>query len=213
MQQDNEIYFYTLDNDDNDDRLTRLLSLVGKKRNTYMWASYSYKRDLRSLDVALKRINWSKVFIESTKFYHMSFKKASLLNVTIPEGLSMHPLSKEDLEYAYSLYPYQDEITLNFFKMIHKFNKNLGIYDHNDDLLAWCLLHQPNTFTAFQVRSDRQRLGLGSLLLRHMIKLVSKEGKDAIAIIVDGNEASTKLFLKEGFECIDEVFNIKIMPN
>lgn len=64
-----------------------------------------------------------------------------------------------------------------------------------------------------QVRPDRQRTGLGSLLLRAMANLLAVEGRDSIAIIVNGNEASTQLFLKEGFECIDEVFNIKIEPS
>lgn len=45
-----------------------------------------------------------------------------------------------------------------------------------------------------------------------MSKSLANEGKDSFAIIVNGNESSTQLFLKIGFECIDEVFNIKIAP-
>lgn len=130
----------------------------------------------------------------------------------IPEKFSIHSLSTQDMEYAHSQYPYCHDVHLSFFKMLHKFNKNLGIYNQNGELLAWCLLHQPNAFTALQVRTDRQRTGLGSLLLRNMAKSLASEGKDSFAIIVDGNQASTNLFQKVGFECIDEVFNIKIEP-
>lgn len=178
-----------------------------------MWTNYTYKRHLKSLNVALERMNWCETFIESTKFYHMSVQKALLLDVSIPEGLTIRALSPQNLEYAHSQYPYRHDVPLTFFQMLHKFNKNLGIYDKNGELLAWCLLHQPNAFTALQVRPDRQRTGLGSLLLRAMANLLAVEGRDSIAIIVNGNEASTQLFLKEGFECIDEVFNIKIEPS
>lgn len=177
-----------------------------------MWTAYTYKRHLPSLNKALERMSWHQTFVEPTKFYHISYQKASLLDVTIPEGLSIRPLAPQDLEYAHSQYPYRDEVRLPFFQMLHKFNKNLGIYDHNNDLLAWCLLHQPNAFTALQVRPNRRRTGLGSTLLRIMSKSLADERKDSFAIIVDGNEASTNLFQKEGFDCIDEVFNIRIEP-
>lgn len=209
LQQDNDLYFYSLENGETDGRLARLLYLLRHKRS-WMWTNYTYKRHLPSLYAALAQMSWHQTFFEPTKFYHMPYQKAAKLDVTLPEGLSIRPLSPQDLEYAHSEYPHRHEILLPFFKMIHRFNKNLAIYDRNDKILAWCLLHLPNTFTGLQVRRNRRRSGLGRVILRNLAKTLADAKKDSIAIVVDGNMSSAKLFQKEGFECIDEVFNIKI---
>uniref|UniRef100_A0A336MHI2 CSON001610 protein n=2 Tax=Culicoides sonorensis TaxID=179676 RepID=A0A336MHI2_CULSO len=209
--QDNDLFFYSLENGDKK-KLARLLELVIGTRD-FFWTNYTYKRDLQTLDKVVELKSWTKTFVESTKFYFMPREKALSLDtsLSIPENFSVKPLSNKDLEFAHSLYPYRDEVTLQFFQMLHKFNKNLGLYK-SDNLLSWCLLHQPNSFTALQTHDTFQRKGFGTIVLRNLAKSLATEGKDSFAIIVDGNEKSSQLFTKEGFDCIDEVYNIKIEP-
>ena len=94
-----------------------------------------------------------------------------------------------------------------------KFNPNFGAFDKEDKLQAWCFQYQSGSLTGLQVLDDgKKRRGLGSIMVKTMSKKLAEKQYDTFGCIVDGNDASLKLFKKLGFECIDQVYWIGIEP-
>lgn len=197
---------YTLN--DNFEKLVTLLSFL--PRNHEYFGSCIYERHLPVIKKVISRIpDWELKFEDLTHLHHISKDQAAAFEVHIPDGISLKPMfSDEHVNTIDSVYPFKTEgVTAKAFKTLMTFNINLGAFDTDDKLLAWCLVYQSGTLNALQVLDDGQkRKGLGSLLVKAMAMKLLEKGSDTFGLIVDGNISSLNLFNKLGFNIIDRVY-------
>ncbi|XP_063702947.1 uncharacterized protein LOC134832746 [Culicoides brevitarsis] len=202
----NSIFFYSL-NEDNE-RLISLLSLLPADRE--FLACSVYQRHLSVIPTIVPRFsNWEQKFTLMTFFHRLPKEKALAMEIDIPEGISVKPMSSDDhIATVDSVYPHRTEnVTAQGFKRLLKFNLNLGAFDAEENLLAWCFRYQTGTLSALQVlHGGQMRQGLGSLIVKSMAKKLAEEGFDTLACVTEGNIPSMKLFEKLGFEIIDKVY-------
>lgn len=144
-----------------------------------------------------------------THLHYIPKERAAAYEVDTPDGISVKPMySDEHVSTVDSVYPFKTEgVTAKHFKTLMTFNINLGAFDADDKLLAWCFVYQSGVLNALQVLDDGQkRKGLGGLLVKAMAKKMMENGWDTFGCIVDGNVPSLNLFKKLGFNIIDRVY-------
>lgn len=56
-----------------------------------------------------------------------------------PPGISLAPLREEHAEKINSLWPNRHDGSLQFIKLIIELSPNIGAFDSNGKLVAWCL--------------------------------------------------------------------------
>ncbi|XP_063697440.1 uncharacterized protein LOC134828395 [Culicoides brevitarsis] len=203
---ENSVFFYTLNEDLS--KLVNLLSLL-PRNNDYLGACV-YARHFPVVEKLVSLIpEWEHKFSTKTFLHHIPRERGAAYDLEIPEGITIKPMhSDEHAATVDSVYPFRTEgKTVHHFKKLMKFNTNLGAFDAEDKLVAWCLVYQSGVLNALQVLDDgRKRRGLGSLMVKAMAKTMAEQGYDTFGCIVDGNVPSFNLFKKLGFDNIGEVY-------
>jgi N-acetylglutamate synthase-like GNAT family acetyltransferase len=90
-------------------------------------------------------------------------------------------------------------------------NTNVGLFNENDELVAWCLKLDFGSLAALQVDANHLRKGYGETVTKAICKKIAEEcNVDISSNIVHANIKSKNLFAKLGFNEIDNNFWIGV---
>lgn len=84
--------------------------------------------------------------------------------------------------------------------------------DAADALCGWVLRYEDGALGMLHVEPHARRLGLGRALVRRAAADIAATGKPCFAYIVDGNEASERLFAREGWTRAADVMWVGFGP-
>lgn len=212
LQDETMVYFYSLS--DHPD-LVELKALFEKLNPNVAYTGICiYDRFLHIFN-ELHKIGQLKTFkiIESASgtLYFYSHTKVQDLQVECPKGINLQRIfSEKDVKKAADAYPFKNDHTFHRFQLLAKFNPNFGAFNAQNELLAWCFQHESGMLTALQVLHDHQkRQGLGSTIVKFMIKELAQQNVDTLACVVDENYVSKRLFENIGFQIIDRLHLIE----
>lgn len=105
------------------------------------------------------------------------------------------------MEKINSLWHHRYEGSDKFISYSIKYHLNVGIFNEDNELVAWCLRYDSGSLGMLQVAEKERRKGYGSLVSKIMCKKIAKEfNSDVISSIVPGNVQSEKMFSKIGFK-------------
>lgn len=124
----------------------------------------------------------------------------------------MKPLSVDDVETVDDEWPNKHIGSRFFVKRLIEWNPNIGAFDQNNELMAWCLRLQAGPLGALQVRKKYMRRGFGSLVALAMCKILANSDMDTFALVGVQNFASQNMFVKLGFKHTDDVYWLRTFP-
>lgn len=146
----------------------------------------------------------SKLWDDTTVMMYLPKEEALKLQYNIPNGFSVRSLSISNAEKVNSHWPHASEGSVKFIEYIIAFNPTVGVYNENDELVAWCLYHDFSLFLALQTDPNHLRKGYAEIATKALAKKVAEEYQlDSVASIVHNNFKSVNLFTKIGFKQID----------
>ncbi|XP_018793092.1 PREDICTED: uncharacterized protein LOC108971461 [Bactrocera latifrons] len=143
---------------------------------------------------------------DGTAWYHIDKDKATQFALDVPEGFTLRRLDTKNAELVNSVWPHRTSNTLLFVERMITYADSVGVYDSSDNLVAWCLRLPIGSLGLLQVMESHKRLGLGSLVVCYMSKLIASKGLEVTAPVVFQNMASRSMFEKLGFKVIDNVY-------
>lgn len=110
-------------------------------------------------------------------------------------------MSDVHVDKVNSAWPHRFEGSEKFMLYSIQNHLNLGLFNENDELIAWSLMYDNGALGAVQVDENHLRKGYGSLVTKAMSKKIAGEyDLDVIGFIVATNENSLKMFAKLGFK-------------
>lgn len=115
--------------------------------------------------------------------------------------MTLKPLNPTNVEKVNSAWPHRFEGSEKFVLYSIVNHLSIGLFDENDELLAWTLMYDSGGLGMVQVVESHQRKGYGSLVSRNLSRKIAEEfDLDVMATIVETNEKSLKMFTKFGFK-------------
>ncbi|KAM8716711.1 hypothetical protein ACLKA7_003563 [Drosophila subpalustris] len=170
----------------------------------------------RYLATVLKVIRAKQLDVEfhhESDLYLLSKERALQLNIDCPEGFQLEPLSEEDAQLIDQEWPYSHEGSLYFLQRQIRLCPSMGLYDKQTrKLIAWCIRTQDSLLAALHVDSKYKRRGFGTTVVKAISRRIAALGDDVAAEIYSNNKASCSLFLKLGFQVIDQCHWINTAP-
>ncbi|CAD7092443.1 unnamed protein product [Hermetia illucens] len=182
-------------------RLVKALSLVDWSKG-YTIASIGS----RLLDLIYKFVKENNVdvnYIKGTKWFRMPQDEAAKLIVNPPDGITLRPLTAEDVVTANALWPFRRPGSLIYLQRLAKYNVSVGAFTSDGELVAWCFRIPVGSLGTLQVAESHKRKGFGSLIVRAMAKAIGETGYDVFAPVVFDNYPSLNMFEKLGFKVVD----------
>lgn len=197
--------------DETNNRLTSLLRLLDWSKGLKV---SSFRQCFRSAVITVvDELKLEREFDSETYSYFISREEAKNFDTTPPPTYSIKPMSTlEHAEKANNYWPNRHIGSLFFLKRLIDWNPNLGIFDENNVLIAWCFRLQAGPLGAVQVDEGHLKKGLGSLVTRAMAKLLADMDLDTFALVGAENTPSQKLFEKLGFKIVDHVYWLRTLP-
>lgn len=123
----------------------------------------------------------------------------------------MRPVTTENAEKINSVWPMRSEGSQNYIEYIIKYNSNVGLFDDNNELVAWCLQLDFGSLSTLQVDEKHLRKGYGSLIAKAISKKIATENDvDITSNVVFENFKSLNLFDKLGYEEVDKNYWIGV---
>lgn len=120
-----------------------------------------------------------------------------------PKNVQLKTLSTANAEKINSLWPHKYDGSEEFIEYSIKYHVNVGMFDKNDELIAWCLRYDSGSVGMLQVDKNHLRKGYGTLVTKMMCKKIAEEfDSDVTSSIVPGNEKSFNMFSKLGFKVV-----------
>lgn len=158
---------------------TILTQFVIFYRKTRPWASKSRKNDLLSVDCVV----WLKLVLR------------------LPENMRLGPLSDAHVNKINTAWPHRYDGSEKFISYSVKYHMSIGLFDVNDDLVAWSLRYENGSLGVLQVDENHLRKGYGNLIAKALSKSIAVEDDcDVTAQIVKENVKSLNMFSKLGFK-------------
>lgn len=121
-------------------------------------------------------------------------------------------MNEEDAIKAEAVWANRHSGSIFFMKRVAKWNENVGIYQKDGVLVAWCLRFQAGPLGALQVDERFKRNGYGVLACRAIAKKIGAKGEDVYGCVAEGNIPSVKTFEKVGFKIIDRAIWLRTKP-
>lgn len=122
----------------------------------------------------------------------------------VPHNLQVKSLSESHVELVNSLWAHRYNESEKFISYTIKYHVNVGIFNENDELVAWCLRYDNGSLGMLQVIKSERGKGYGTLISKFMCKKIAEEFKsDVISEIVPGNLISENMFAEIGFKKTD----------
>lgn len=183
-------------------RLKALLNLLDYSNELELFCTRDdFKTVIHEL---LEERNLETVYEQDTKCFYLSIEDALKLTVEIPKSFSLKSLNDSHVSKIYSVWPHRDVSPEDFIRYSIKYHDNIGLFDSNDDLVAWCLRYDNGSCGMLQVEENHVKKGFGSLVVKALSKkIVMNEENDVTAHIMHDNFRSIKMFEKIGFRQID----------
>ena len=147
-----------------------------------------------------------------TYLYYLPKSEAAKFEINLPDGFSMHDLSPQDTEKANEVWPNKHEGSKFFLKRLAEWNPNVGLYDKNEELLAWCFQLQAGPLGALQVDERHFKKGYGLMVVKSMARKMVLIDRDTFALVGPRNIPSQKMFEKAGFRHIDDAYWLRTLP-
>lgn len=152
-------------------------------------------------------------FDSETILYFLPRDEASKMDITPPEGITLKPMVLEDAEKADQVWPNRHEGSLFFLRRLISWNPNIGAYNQDGELAAWCFRLQAGPLGALQVDEKFKRKGLGTLVAKAMAMKLADMDQDTFALVGTQNLASRAMFEKIGFINQDYCYWLRTYPN
>ncbi|XP_070489891.1 uncharacterized protein [Chironomus tepperi] len=136
-----------------------------------------------------------------TACFHLPMAESLALEYEVPPNFHVKELTEENVEQINSIWPHRSEGSESFVSYSIKYHLNVGVYDDDNNLAAWCLRYDNGALGVLQTDPKYLRKGLGSVAVKSFSKKIAEEFQcDNIALVVHGNEKSMNLFTKLGFK-------------
>lgn len=132
------------------------------------------------------------------------------LYFSLPEGMILHDMSEDDVVFANSVWEHSDPVS--YLKRAANLNENVGLYQKDGTLVAWCFRLGGGRLGALQVKDQYRRKGYGEFVCRSITRKIGEKGEDVFACVLKQNLPSIKMFEKIGFKIIDRTYWIHTMP-
>lgn len=142
----------------------------------------------------------------TTIWHHIDQERALAFDTQPPSGITLSSLRIEDIETVNNLWPHRHPHSELFVGRLVRLSQNIGAYDNQGNLVAWCLTLPMGALGLLQVQESHKRMGLGSLMVKSMSKMNAEKGIETLAPVVEENAASRAMFRKIGFQEIDKVY-------
>ncbi|KAH8241096.1 hypothetical protein KR026_012060 [Drosophila bipectinata] len=197
------LYFNTLS--DNLDRVTRAIECLKNIEKEYIFFGFC-SRLKPVVETISKKYYTKELHIVDTIWYQVSKDLIDTFTIEAPTGITLSNLKIEDAETINEIWPHRSDKSVNFVRHLIKLNVNVGAYDNNGKLVAWCLRLPIGSLGLLQVLDTHKRLGLGSLLVKSMAIKISDLGDQVLAPVVTKNIPSRTMFEKIGFRAIDTTY-------
>ncbi|XP_037709139.1 uncharacterized protein LOC119546722 isoform X1 [Drosophila subpulchrella] len=195
------LYFNTLG--DSLDRVIRALECLDSFEKKYIFFGFSSRMKPAVDHIGRKYYSNKELLVDETIWYSASKEVIDTFCTEAPSGITLLNLTLEDAETINEIWPHRSPGSINFVRSLIKYNVNLGAYDDNGKLVAWCLRLPIGSLGLLQVLESHKGLGLGSLMVKSMAKKISALGDQVVAPVVTQNTASRSMFEKIGFQAID----------
>lgn len=202
--QDHKDYIYMNTLEDTQDRLlTALKCLDGNAQLVLSGFPLRIKKTVDNYLTSLG-INKDSSFLSTTIWHHIDMKKALEFNTDPPDGLTLAPLRMENVDLINNSWPHRHPNSELFVGRLVRYGQNVGAFDEEENLVAWCLTLPLGSLGLLQVLETHKRKGLGSLMVRAMAKQYAEKGMETMAPVVESNVASLAMFKNIGFSQIDK---------
>ncbi|XP_039482860.1 uncharacterized protein LOC120446115 [Drosophila santomea] len=200
----NHLYLNTLS--DNFDRVTKAVECLKSFGKEYLFFGFGSRLKPVVEHIGSLICNNKEPHFVETVWYTASKELVDSFTIQVPTGLTLLNLTLEDAETINENWPHRAPGSIEFVRSLIKYNINLGAYDDNGKLVAWCLRLPIGSLGLLQVLDSHKRLGLGSLMVKSMAKKISAAGDQVLAPVVTKNTASRSMFEKLGFRAIDTTY-------
>ncbi|XP_043647482.1 uncharacterized protein LOC122616187 [Drosophila teissieri] len=198
------LFFNTLS--DKLDRVTKALECLKSFEDEYIFYGFG-SRFMPVVDhIGSKYCTTKALFFVENVWYTASKELVDSFTIQVPPGITLRNVNLEDAETINEIWPHRAPGSIEFVRSLIKYNMNLGAYDDNGKLVAWCLRLPIGSLGLLQVLESHKRLGLGSLMVKSMAKKISGSGDQVLAPVVTKNTASRCMFEKLGFRAIDNTY-------
>ncbi|KAG5666206.1 hypothetical protein PVAND_017651 [Polypedilum vanderplanki] len=125
---------------------------------------------------------------------HLTLEKALELKYEIPLNSKIKELSTEYVDKINNAWPHRFEQSELFIDYSIKYHISMGLFDSNDNLIAWCLRYDNGSLGVLQVDQKHLRKGFGEIVVRAMIKKIAEFCNcDIISLVVSENVKSMNL--------------------
>lgn len=184
-------------------QLQLTLKLVDYTKNRhFVCVKNDYRNNL--LDFIANGNFEKTIWDDQTAMMFLKKEDALKLEINIPEGLQVHSLSKVNADKVNSIWPHASPGSEKFIAYCIEHNPSVGIFNEENELLAWCLFHDFGCLLALQTDPNHLRKGYEELAARAIIKKIAEDlSFDCVANVILSNVKSMNLFKKIGFYQID----------
>lgn len=138
--------------------------------------------------------------------WKISKEKAIHFTVTLPPEVHLSKLESEHMSTVNENWPYRSVYCEGFLNALVEMSGGYGLFLREDGrMVAWILKDHMGQLCVLQVVEGFTRRGYGSLLTKFLSREIAEEGHDPMGTVLEGNEASEKMFEKLGFGKSDVV--------
>uniref|UniRef100_A0A182QYH6 GCN5-related N-acetyltransferase Rv2170-like domain-containing protein n=1 Tax=Anopheles farauti TaxID=69004 RepID=A0A182QYH6_9DIPT len=187
-----EMFLYTMDS--TLDTLRRMLTLVD-------WSqSYLINMGLyRPLVMEIyQKYELEVLFDKHTYIYYMDHEEARHLEVELPAGFKLADLDASHAKFINDEWPHKRPGSERFIEQLIRLNVNVGLFDGDGRLVAWCMRVQNGAMAMLGVAQPRR--GYGSLVALGFTRKMGELGLNTYASVIECNEPPRKMFEKLGFK-------------
>lgn len=136
---------------------------------------------------------------------HLSKNDALKLDTSLPDGFKLRSLSEDFSDEIQTHWTFSSFWFDKFIEFNLKLNPSIGLFDKNNELVAWCLSHHFRMLLALQTHSNHLRKGYAEVVTKALSKMIAQKFDcDITAVIMVDNPKSLKLFTKIGFKEMDD---------
>jgi ribosomal protein S18 acetylase RimI-like enzyme len=165
---------------------------------------FSIRNEFRDMVFELQReLNLQMHEDTNTVCLHAPMEAALQLECEIPPNFEIRELTSDHVGFINANWPHKYEQSELFIDYSIKYHVSAGLFDNDNNLLAWCLRYDNGSLGVLQVDEKHLRKGYGELVTRAILKKISESFHcDVISLVVYENEKSINLFKKLGFRAL-----------
>ncbi|RVE47730.1 hypothetical protein evm_007619 [Chilo suppressalis] len=125
-------------------------------------------------------------------------------NNSIPEDVTIQPVSENDLEIVNSTWRNSYNGSMWLFDTLAKANFGYGVFK-NHELVSWVFVNEVGALTHLYTLNEHRRMGFAEILLKQVCNTRLRENKNVFAYCRKGNTNACKLYEKLDFKAHHEV--------